>query len=194
MCREEYGCVEVTLIRREGSKRRKVEAKEGRSEGRSERRKVEAKEGRSEGRAKRRKGEAKEGSERRKGRSEGRVDAKEGSTRSISSYSTRSHGTSTETKHYTGLIETSKTHFYGRAAAELSFSDSVLRTFTRLLGAVSSFTHNSVSARDRTNHTPCEGADHAAILLVDCWYGWKDQDKKRPCITSATTCVSITRG
>ena len=29
MCREEYGCVEVMLIRREGSKRRK-----GRSEGR----------------------------------------------------------------------------------------------------------------------------------------------------------------
>ena len=27
-------------------------------------------------------------------------------------------------------------------------------------------------------YTPCEGADHAAILLVDCWYGWKDQDKK----------------
>ena len=22
-------------------------------------------------------------------------------------------------------------------------------------------------------------ADHPAILLVDCWYGWKDQDKKR---------------
>ena len=102
--------------------------------------------------------------------------------------------TSTVPNYYTGLIETSKTHFYGRAAAELSFSDSVLRTFTRLLGAVSSFTHNSVSARDRTNHTPCEGADHAAILLVDCWYGWKDQDKKRPCRTSATTCVSITRG
>ena len=92
------------------------------------------------------------------------------------------------------LVILSFTHFYGRAAAELSFSDSVLRTFTRLLGAVSSFTHNSVPARDRTNHTPCEGADHAAILLVDCWYGWKDQDKKRPCRTSATTCVSITRG
>ena len=30
-------------------------------------------------------------------------------------------GTSTTFKHYTGLIETSKTHFYGRAAAELSY-------------------------------------------------------------------------
>ena len=44
--------------------------------------------------------------------------------------------TCTALKYYTGLIETSKMHFYGRAAARLSFSDSVLRTFTRLLGAV----------------------------------------------------------
>ena len=48
--------------------------------------------------------------------------------------------TSTVPNYYTGLIETSKTHFYGRAAAGLSFSDSVLRTFTRLWWAVSSFT------------------------------------------------------
>ena len=45
--------------------------------------------------------------------------------------------TSTVPNYYTGLIETSKTHFYGRAAAGLSFSDSVLRTFTRLWWAVS---------------------------------------------------------
>ena len=38
--------------------------------------------------------------------------------------------TSTRKNYYTGLIETSKKHFYGRAAAELSFSDLVLGTFT----------------------------------------------------------------
>ena len=38
--------------------------------------------------------------------------------------------TSTETKHYTGRIEKSKKNFYGRAAAELSFSERILRTFT----------------------------------------------------------------
>ena len=50
--------------------------------------------------------------------------------------STSTSTRSTALKYYTGLIETSKMHFYGRAAAGLSFSDSVLRTFTRLLGAV----------------------------------------------------------
>ena len=40
------------------------------------------------------------------------------------------YSTSTRKNYYTGLIETSKKHFYGRAAAELSFSDLVLGTFT----------------------------------------------------------------
>ena len=44
---------------------------------------------------------------------------------------------STGSNYYTGLIETSKTHFYGRAAAELSFSEGVSRTFTRVREAVS---------------------------------------------------------
>ena len=39
----------------------------------------------------------------------------------------------------TGLIETSKTHFYGRAAAELSFSEGIFRTFTRVPGSSSLF-------------------------------------------------------
>ena len=38
--------------------------------------------------------------------------------------------TSTALKYYTGLIETSKMHFYGRAAAGPSFSEGILRTFT----------------------------------------------------------------
>ena len=46
----------------------------------------------------------------------------------------------TASNYYTGLIETSKTHFYGRAAAELSFSEGILRTFTGLREAVS-FSH-----------------------------------------------------
>ena len=45
--------------------------------------------------------------------------------------------TSTGSNYYTGLIETSKPHFYGRAAAELSFSEGVSRTFTRVREAVS---------------------------------------------------------
>ena len=48
--------------------------------------------------------------------------------------------TSTASNYYTGLIETSKTHFYGRAAAELSFSEGILRTFTGVREAVS-FSH-----------------------------------------------------
>ena len=43
--------------------------------------------------------------------------------------------TSTTFNYYTGLIETSKTHFYGRAAAELSFSEGIFRTFTRVPGS-----------------------------------------------------------
>ena len=48
--------------------------------------------------------------------------------------------TSTTFNYYTGLIETSKTHFYGRAAAELSFSEGILRTFTGVREAIS-FSH-----------------------------------------------------
>ena len=50
------------------------------------------------------------------------------------------HYTSTASNYYTGLIETSKTHFYGRAAAELSFSEGILRTFTGVREAFS-FSH-----------------------------------------------------
>ena len=50
--------------------------------------------------------------------------------------------TSTASNYYTGLIETSKTHFYGRAAAELSFSEGILRTFTSTgLREAVSFSH-----------------------------------------------------
>ena len=44
-------------------------------------------------------------------------------------------------------------HFYGRAAAELSFSDSVLRTFTRLLGAVSSYAQLSFGTGSDKPHS-----------------------------------------
>ena len=39
-------------------------------------------------------------------------------------------GSAAPLKYYTGLIETSKMHFYGRAAAGPSFSEGILRTFT----------------------------------------------------------------
>ena len=45
--------------------------------------------------------------------------------------------TSTHFNYYTGLIETSKTHFYGRAAAGASFSEGILRTFTAPRAATS---------------------------------------------------------
>jgi hypothetical protein len=45
--------------------------------------------------------------------------------------------TSTHFNYYTGLIETSKTHFYGRAAAGPSFSEGILRTFTAPRAATS---------------------------------------------------------
>ena len=43
------------------------------------------------------------------------------------------------------LVILSFTHFYGRAAAELSFSDLVLRTFTRTMKTVISY--NSLELR-----------------------------------------------
>ena len=52
------------------------------------------------------------------------------------------------------LVILSFTHFYGRAAAELSFSDLVLRTFTRLLGAVSRF-YAQLSFGTGSDHSVC---------------------------------------
>jgi hypothetical protein len=51
-------------------------------------------------------------------------------------YILAAHRTSTGSNYYTGLIETSKKHFYGRAAAGPSFSDLVLGTFTGTLKTV----------------------------------------------------------
>ena len=37
-------------------------------------------------------------------------------------------------------------------------------------------------------------ADYPAILIVDCWYGWKDQDKNKNSSTFVIMYANVTRG
>ena len=70
------------------------------------------------------------------------------------------YSTSTRKNYYTGLIETSKKHFYGRAAAGPSFSDLVLGTFTGTLKLLSRMSNHLTGRPPATPVIVCTVTGH----------------------------------